>query len=64
VDEISDIGAPLRDRYHERGAGISRCLKLSMTDGVQRVIGIEYQPIAALRNLFPAGFKVGGHSLL
>lgn len=58
MDEISDIGAPLRDRYHERGAGISRCLKLSMTDGVQRVIGIEYQPITALRNLFPAGFKI------
>jgi hypothetical protein len=64
VDEISDIGAPLRERYHERGAGISRCLKLSMTDGVQRVVGIEYQPIPALRNLFPAGMKVCGQSIL
>lgn len=64
VDEISDIGAPLRERYHERGAGISRCLKLCMTDGVQRVFGIEYRPIAALQNLFPAGIKVGGPSFL
>ena len=58
MDEISDIGAPLRERYHDRGAGVSRCLKLSMTDGVQRVVGIEYQPIPALQNLFPAGIKV------
>ncbi|KAG0618744.1 hypothetical protein M758_4G089000 [Ceratodon purpureus] len=58
VDEVSDIGAPLRERYHERGAGLSRCLKLSMTDGVQRVVGIEYQPIPALHNLFPAGIKI------
>ena len=62
VDEVSDIGAPLRERYHERGAGLSRCLKLSMTDGVQRVVGIEYQPIPALHNLFPAGIKVCGQS--
>jgi hypothetical protein len=63
VDEISDIGALLRERYHERGAGISGCLKLSMTDGVQRVVGIECQPIPALRNLFPAGMKVCGRSI-
>jgi len=35
-----------------------------MTDGVQRVVGIEYQPITALRNLFPAGLKVGGQFFL
>lgn len=58
VDEISDIGAPLRERYQQRGPMPTRCLKLSMTDGVQRVIGIEYQPIAALHNLFPAGLKI------
>ena len=58
VDKISEIGAPLKERYHERGAGISRCLKLSMTDGVQCVVGIKYQPISTLRNLFRASMKV------
>lgn len=58
VDEISDIGSPLRERYQEHTASLSRCLKLSLTDGVQRVIGIEYRPIPMLRCLSPAGLKV------
>ncbi|KAK1270937.1 hypothetical protein QJS04_geneDACA012710 [Acorus gramineus] len=33
VDEIVNISALLRDRYHDAGAGFKRCLKLSMTDG-------------------------------
>ena len=58
VDEISDIGSPLRERYQEHTASLSRCLKLSLTDGVQRVVGIEYRPIPMLRCLSPAGLKV------
>ncbi|MCO5564488.1 hypothetical protein L7F22_018149 [Adiantum nelumboides] len=58
VDEITDIGAPIRQRYKERQALASRCLKLSMTDGVQRIYGIEYRPIRALNVLSPAGLKV------
>ncbi|KAI5058246.1 hypothetical protein GOP47_0026416 [Adiantum capillus-veneris] len=61
VDEITDIGAPIRQRYKERLANASRCLKLSMTDGVQRVYGIEYRPIRDLNVLSPAGFKVAVH---
>eukprot|EP00249_Psilotum_nudum_P004987 c18478_g1_i1 orf=19-1590(+) len=59
VDEIINIGLPLRDRYTERTASIAgRCLKLSMTDGVQRVFGIEYRPIKSLQVLSAAGFKI------
>ncbi|KAH8964640.1 hypothetical protein BDL97_04G077600 [Sphagnum fallax] len=58
VDEISDMGSPLRDRYQERVASAHRCLKLSMTDGVQRVFGIEYRPIALLKCFLPAGIKI------
>jgi len=29
-----------------------------MTDGVQRVFGIEYRPIALLKCFLPAGIKV------
>lgn len=56
VDEVVDIGSPLRERYKERQGG--RCLKLSMTDGVQRVYGMEYRLIPALQVLFPAGAKI------
>ncbi|MCO5585696.1 hypothetical protein L7F22_039632 [Adiantum nelumboides] len=58
VDEITDIGAPICQRYKERQALASRCLKLSMTDGVQRIYGIEYRPIRALNVLSPAGLKI------
>ncbi|RZC60583.1 hypothetical protein C5167_022350 [Papaver somniferum] len=58
VDEIVNISCHLRDRYQNVPAGIKRCLKLSMTDGVQRVFGMEYRPINSLQVLVPAGLKV------
>ncbi|RZC48610.1 hypothetical protein C5167_017034 [Papaver somniferum] len=39
-------------------SGIKRCLKLSMTDGVQSVYGVEDRPIESLQVLAPAGLKV------
>ncbi|KAG6630886.1 recQ-mediated genome instability protein 1 [Carya illinoinensis] len=58
VDEIVNISCPLRGRYQETPSGIKRCLKLSMTDGVQRVFAMEYRPIQALEVFSPAGQKV------
>ncbi|PIN23588.1 hypothetical protein CDL12_03687 [Handroanthus impetiginosus] len=58
VDEIVNISCPLRGRYQNAAPGIKRCLKLSMTDGVQRVFGMEYRPIKDLEVLAPAGLKV------
>ncbi|CAM6128297.1 unnamed protein product [Calypogeia fissa] len=58
VDEIINISDSLRGRYEERGAGPGRTLKLSMTDGVQRVFGLEYRPIGALHVFSPAGMKI------
>ncbi|XP_076897994.1 recQ-mediated genome instability protein 1 isoform X2 [Bidens hawaiensis] len=58
VDEIVNISQPLRERYKKANPGSKRCLKLSMTDGVQRVFGMEYQPIKDLDALAPAGLKV------
>ncbi|KAJ9568540.1 LOW QUALITY PROTEIN: hypothetical protein OSB04_004506 [Centaurea solstitialis] len=57
VDEIVNISQPLRERYKKSSSGLKRCLKLSMTDGVQRVFGMEYQPIKDLEALAPAGLK-------
>ncbi|XP_015580222.1 recQ-mediated genome instability protein 1 isoform X2 [Ricinus communis] len=58
VDEIVNISSPLKGRYRDAPPGIKRCLKLSMTDGVQRVFGMEYRPIKDLQVLAPAGLKV------
>ncbi|KAL3839117.1 hypothetical protein ACJIZ3_023708 [Penstemon smallii] len=58
VDEIVNISGPLRGRYQNAAPGIKRCLKLSMTDGVQRVFGMEYRPINDLEALAPAGLKI------
>ncbi|KAL8042654.1 hypothetical protein ABFX02_09G067200 [Erythranthe guttata] len=58
VDEIVNISCPLRGRYQNLPPGDKRCLKLSMTDGVQRVYGMEYRPINGLQVLAAAGFKV------
>ncbi|KAF9668058.1 hypothetical protein SADUNF_Sadunf15G0087800 [Salix dunnii] len=58
VDEIVNISCPLKGRYQDANVGVKRCLKLSMTDGVQRVYGMEYRPIKDLKVLAPAGFKV------
>ncbi|KAL0415640.1 UNVERIFIED_CONTAM: RecQ-mediatedinstability protein 1 [Sesamum latifolium] len=58
VDEIVNISCPLRGRYQNAASGIKRCLKLSMTDGIQRVFGMEYRPVKDLEVLAPAGLKV------
>ncbi|CAN0906010.1 RecQ-mediated genome instability protein 1 [Linum grandiflorum] len=58
VDEIVNMSVPLKGRYQDAYCGLKRCLKLSMTDGVQRVFAIEYKPIDSLKVLAPAGFKV------
>ncbi|XP_028797024.1 recQ-mediated genome instability protein 1-like [Neltuma alba] len=58
VDEIINISCPLRGRYQQAPPGLKRCLKLSMTDGIQRVFGMEYRPIQALEVCAPAGLKV------
>ena len=60
MDEVVDISAAIRNRYRERPASTTRCLKLSMTDGIQRVFGIEYRPIKDLNVFSPAGLKVSG----
>ncbi|KAE8710616.1 putative Glucose 1-dehydrogenase [Hibiscus syriacus] len=57
VDEIVNISCPLKGRYQDT-PGLKRCLKLSITDGVQRVFGMEYRPIKDLQVLTPAGLKV------
>ena len=53
-----NITCPLKGRYEKAPPGVKRCLKLSMTDGVQSVFGMEYRPIQALEVLAPAGLKV------
>ncbi|KAL6874396.1 hypothetical protein ACP4OV_013416 [Aristida adscensionis] len=58
VDEIFNMSAPLRERYRDAHAGPKRCLKLSMTDGIQRIFGLEYRPIKDLGVLAPAGLKI------
>lgn len=58
MDEIVNISSPLRGRYQNAAPGIKRCLKLSVTDGVQRVFGMEYRPIKDLEVLATAGLKV------
>lgn len=58
MDEIVNISKPLRERYKTAAPpGIKRCLKLSMTDGAQRIFGMEYRPIKDLPEA-PAGLKV------
>lgn len=58
VDEIVNMSAPLKERYRDALAGPKRCLKLSMTDGIQRIFGMEYRPIKDLAVLAPAGLKI------
>ncbi|KAK7318299.1 hypothetical protein RJT34_02998 [Clitoria ternatea] len=58
VDEMINISCPLRGRYEQAPPGVKRCLKLSMTDGIQRVFGLEYRPIQALEVCASAGLKV------
>jgi len=56
VDEVVDIAKPLKDRYSQPQG--YRCLKMSLTDGVQRVAALEYRPLPALSADTPAGLKV------
>lgn len=58
VDEIVNMSCPLKGRYEAANPGLKRCLKLSMTDGVQRVFGMEYRSTKDLHVLSPAGLKI------
>lgn len=58
IDEVNNISYPLRERYQDTKAGLKRCLKLSLTDGVQHVFGMEYKSISQLQVLSPAGLKI------
>nr|CAB3486868.1 unnamed protein product [Digitaria exilis] len=58
VDEIVNVSVPLKGRYHDAHAGPKRCLKLSMTDGIQHIYGMEYRPVKDLAVLAPAGLKI------
>ncbi|XP_050901276.1 recQ-mediated genome instability protein 1 isoform X1 [Lathyrus oleraceus] len=58
VDEILNITCPLRSRYQQAPPCLKRCLKLSMTDGIQRVFGMEYRPIKDLEVCASSGLKV------
>jgi len=56
VDEMVDIAHPAQVRY--RGGNNKTCLRLSLTDGVQRVHALEYKRIQALQPHAPAGLKI------
>ncbi|MCL7036491.1 hypothetical protein MKW94_012053 [Papaver nudicaule] len=60
VDEIVDVSCDRQCLLHIRQMdpswNESRCLKLSMTDGVQRVTGLEFRPMNGLQSV--AGLKV------
>jgi hypothetical protein len=62
VDEIINIRCPPKHRYQQAppGPGIeSRCLQLTLTDGVREVFGMEMEPIEALQPCAnPRGLKV------
>ncbi|XP_020577271.1 recQ-mediated genome instability protein 1 [Phalaenopsis equestris] len=58
VDEVTNVSCPLRERYHDSPAGLKRCLKLSLSDGMEHVFGMEYRPIPDLHVLSPAGMKI------
>ncbi|XP_047324909.1 recQ-mediated genome instability protein 1 [Impatiens glandulifera] len=58
VDEIVNISIALKTRYQNANPGAKRCLKLSITDGVRSVVGMEYRPIKDLQVFSPSGMKV------
>ncbi|KAI7756742.1 hypothetical protein M8C21_009973 [Ambrosia artemisiifolia] len=59
VDEIVDISQPLPDRYKNVPSdGVDSLLKLSMTDGGQRVFGLVCQRIEGLHTSASSGLKV------
>ncbi|MCL7021819.1 hypothetical protein MKW94_009114 [Papaver nudicaule] len=58
VNDISNAFYSSRIKYQDVPPGISRRLELSMTDGVQCVVGVEYRRIEDLHVFAPAGLKV------
>ena len=58
ADEAVNVGASFNDRYAEKPAKVDRILKLSLTDGVTRVVAYEYRPVAQLGVHMPAGCKI------
>lgn len=52
--EVND-NKPTTQAWEPKGG---RMLRLIMTDGVQKVFGMEYKPIPALQEPFIPGFKV------
>jgi len=56
LEEPVDISAPLTSRYQIDGA--NRTLKLSLTDGHQRIYGIESVRLTSITMASPAGLKV------
>ena len=58
ADEAVNVGASFNDRYAEKPAKVDRTLKLSLTDGVTRVVAYEYRPVAQLGVHMPAGCKI------
>ncbi|KAK3236805.1 recQ-mediated genome instability protein 1, variant 2 [Cymbomonas tetramitiformis] len=57
VDEMVNVGADAKERYKNTNSN-TRCLKLSLTDGVARVQALEYRYITALHIHSPAGLKI------
>lgn len=55
LDEVVNISAGFKERYNEKFE--PRCLKLHLTDGSQRLVALEYQPLPALSINTPAGTK-------
>ncbi|KAI3956549.1 hypothetical protein MKW92_041080, partial [Papaver armeniacum] len=64
VNKIVQVCVPPKDKFLDRPYG-TRCLKLSMTDGVQCVTGLEHRFIEDLQAAFPApaGLKVLIHNV-
>ncbi|KAI3833860.1 hypothetical protein MKX03_002200 [Papaver bracteatum] len=58
VNEIKDMTYNPEHKLLGVPPGFNRVLMLSMTDGVQRVFGVEDKPIKDLQVFAPLGFKV------
>ncbi|CAA6659974.1 unnamed protein product [Spirodela intermedia] len=55
--KLSTLASPSRE-ISRGSCRLKRCLKLSLTDGVQRVYGMEYRSISQIKALAPSGLKV------
>jgi RecQ-mediated genome instability protein 1 len=65
VDEMINIAERRADRSRAATTAnqqAKRMLKLSLTDGSQRVFAIEYRSCPALRVPYEPGFKVASHN--